>query len=304
MKRMSFVLGLAAVAASTTLSAATVSVSSFRGTVYGPGEATLAFAGVDAEQELWVAWDDADKGADISQWSKSEQLGTIASGTTSVTNRLPDDARLGRAARFFLLPDSGAASDPLDLTAARSEDVFADAYIWMRGMAVDTNSNHVLDVGEITNSLHTVALTTGSYGADGHKPVISNEFVRLPGRGVGRQMQTLYFPQDVVWTDETQTLGYVTPCAVTCGTPLTNFVSHYTWIVRFRPDFSEPVLDTQWLLGFGYGNSRGMMFGLAGTSTEWRKLQIHTYNSSWDLGESFVISNGCGWVDFAVTARR
>ena len=300
MKRMSFVFGLAAVAASTTLSAATVSVSSFRGTVYGPGEATLAFTGVDAEQELWVAWDDVDKGADISQWSKSEQLGTIASGTTSVTNRLSDDARLGRAARFFLFP-TGAASDPLDLTAARSEDVFADAYIWMRGMAIDTNSNHVLDVGEITNSLHTVVLTTGSYGAAGHKPVISNEFVRLPGRGVGRQMQTLYFPQDVVWTNETQTSGYVTPCAVTCGTPLKDFDSHYTWIIRFRPDFSPPLLSSQWLLGFGFGASRGMMFGLDGTSTEWRALRVYTLNDNWDLGESFVISNGCGWVDFAVT---
>ena len=114
-------------------------------------------------------------------------------------------------------------------------------------------------------------------------------------------MQTLYFPQDVVWTNETQTLGYVTPCAVTCGTPLKDFDSHYTWIIRFRPDFSEPLLDTQWLLGFGYGSSRGMMFGLAETSTERRKLQIYTTDGSWDLGESFVISNGCGWVDFAVT---
>ena len=138
MKRMSFVFVLAAVAASATLPAATVSVSSFKGTVYGPGEATLAFTGVDVEQELWVAWDDADKGADITQWKESERLDTIASGTTSSTNRLPDDARLGRAARFFLSP-TGAASDPLDLTETRSEDVFADAYIWMRGMAVDTN---------------------------------------------------------------------------------------------------------------------------------------------------------------------
>ena len=63
MKIMSFVFGLAAVAASATLPAATVSVSSFKGTVYGPGEATLAFTGVNAAQELWVAWDDADKGA-------------------------------------------------------------------------------------------------------------------------------------------------------------------------------------------------------------------------------------------------
>jgi len=99
MKRMSFVFGLAAVALGMTLPAATVSVSSFRGTVYGPGEATLAFTGVDAAQELWVAWDDADKGADITQWKESEQIDTIASGTTSATNRLPDDARLGRAAR-------------------------------------------------------------------------------------------------------------------------------------------------------------------------------------------------------------
>ena len=92
MKRMSFADGMAAVAVSTALPAATVSVSSFRGTVYGPGEATLAFTGVDAEQELWVAWDDADKGADISQWSKSEQLGTIASGTTSVKNCISIDS--------------------------------------------------------------------------------------------------------------------------------------------------------------------------------------------------------------------
>ena len=63
---MSFVFGLAAVAVSLTLPAATVSVSSFKGAVYGPGEATLAFTDVDAAQELWVAWDDADKGADIS----------------------------------------------------------------------------------------------------------------------------------------------------------------------------------------------------------------------------------------------
>ena len=487
-------------------SAATVSVSGFKGTVYGPGEVTLAFSGVSAAQELWVAWDDSDKGTDITQWKESEQLDTIASGATSASYRLPDDARPGRAARFFLFPaggtyplayirstgtqyidtgvypdphtaasmtfllddmdtrqqrtfgvgdntngfvfasyvngsglwawaakdhfgnwsssgnmplhrratitldahnqlytlqqegiadytytltkvasvaghqtltsslplyllayknlsgsiagygkmrvysasvsltnavvrnfapyvqsgvaglmdtvhnqfyanggtgafiaggrgdgTGGAASDPLDLTTARSEDVFADAYIWMRGMAVDMNSNHVLDVGEITNSLNTVALTTGSYGAAGHKPVISNEFVRLPGRGVGRQMQTLYFPQDVVWTNETQTLGYVTPCSVTCGTPLKDFDSHYTWIVRFRPDFSPPLLSSQWLLGFGYGSSRGMMFGLAETSTERRTLRVYTLNDSWNPGENFVISNGCGWVDFAVT---
>ena len=94
----------AAIAASATLSvsAAMVSVSSFKGTVYGPGQATLAFSGVSAAQEVWVAWDDADKGEDIAQWKESERLAVIASGATSATYTLPADARTGRAARFFI----------------------------------------------------------------------------------------------------------------------------------------------------------------------------------------------------------
>ncbi|MBQ6338442.1 MAG: hypothetical protein IJI36_04780 [Kiritimatiellae bacterium] len=486
--------------------AATVTVSSFKGTVYGPGEATLAFTGVDAAQELWVAWDDADKGEDIAQWKESERLDVIASGATSATYTLPADARAGRAARFFLFPSGGtyptayiratgtqyintgvypdphtaasmtfllddmdtrqqrtfgvgnntngfvfvsyingsgqwawaardhfgnwtgtgnlvlhrratitldahnnlykleqedledytgaltsvasvngyqtltsslpllllaynsldgtvtgygrmrvysstvsltnnvvrnytpyvqageaglmetvhnqfcandgtgafipggrgdgtggAASDLLDLTTARSEDVFADAYIWMRGMAIDKNGNTILENNEMTNSINTVAFPSTVYGATGHRPVISNELVRLPGRGVGRQMQTLYFPQDVVWTNEAQTLGKGYPCSVTCGTPLTGFDSHYTWIMRFRPDFSAPMFGNQWMLGFGYGASRGMMFGPAESSTTRRTFRIYTTAGSWSPGESFVISNGCGWVDFAVT---
>ena len=501
MKKLMLLVCFWAVAAQ----AATVSVSGFHGTVYGPGEATLAFSGVSAAQELWVAWDDADRGADISQWKESEQLDTIASGTTSATYRLPDDARQGRAARFFLFPTGGTyplayirstgtqyintgiypdphvaasmtfllddmdtrqqrtfgvgdnngfvfasyingsglwawgakdvtgnwtstgntplhrratitidvhnslytlqqegvadytgtltnvasvvghqtktsilplyllayantngtiagygkmrvfsstvsltnkvvrnfsprvqsgvaglwesvderfyandgtgtfisggrgdgtggvASDLLDLANERSEDVFADTFIWMRGMAIDKNGNGILDDNEMTNSLNTVALSSTAYGATGHRPVISNEFVRLPGRGVGRQMQTLCFPQDITWTDEAHTNGTAYPCSVLCGKPLTGFDSHYTWIMRFRPDFSEPLLSTQWMLGFGY-SGRGMMFGLAETSTVRRTFRIYTSKSySWNPGESFVISNGCGWVDFAVT---
>ena len=101
------VLFMGAACATIPVAAATVSVSSFKGTVYGPGEATLAFSGVSAAQELWVAWDDADKGADIAQWKESERLDTIASGTTSASYRLPADARTGRAARFFLFPTGG-----------------------------------------------------------------------------------------------------------------------------------------------------------------------------------------------------
>ncbi len=506
MKRLSFMTALLASAA-LPVAAATVSVSGFKGTVYGPGTATLAFAGVSSAQEVWVAWDDVDKGADISQWKESERLDTIASGATSATYTLPADARTGRAARFFLFPTGGtyplayirstgtqhintgiypdphtavsmsfllddtdsrqqrtfgvgdntngfvfasyingnglwawaakdhfgnwtstgnlvlhrratitldahnnlykleqegledytgaltsvasvnghqtltsslpllllaynktdgtvtgygkmrvysstvsltnnlvrnftpyvqageaglmetvhnqfyanagtgafiaggrgdgtggAASDPFNLTTARSEDVFADAYIWMRGMAVDTNSNHILDNGEIVNSLHTVALSSTVYGPAGHRPVISNELVRLPGRGVARQMQTLYFPQDITWTDSGKTSGTVYPSAVTCGTPLTGFDDHYTWIMRFRPEF-EQTCSSQWMLGFGYdyNTTNGMMFGTYENSATRHTFRIYTRGESWGPGESFVISNGCGWVDFAVT---
>ena len=508
MKRMSFVFTLAAVAASATLPAATVSVSSFKGTVYSPGEATLAFSGVSAAQEVWVAWDDEDKGDDMSAWAKNERLGTIVAGATSASYKLPPDARSGRVARFFLLPAGGTypveyvrcdgkqyintgvfpdphvavsmdfklnsvwprqqrsfgvntsvytfasyingsslwawsakdgegnwtssgnmvsllrtkitidmhndmytidvddveldytnkpttitsvrngqtktgnwpialmagmanaagtsannnahlncygttisltnvvvrnftpyvsagvaglmdsvnntfypsatanelfaggrhegvsgavASEPFDLAGARTEDVFADAYIWMRGMAIDKNGNGVLDNNEITNSLNTVALPSTVYGATGHRPVISNELVNLPGRGVSRRMQTLYFPQDVAWTNADQTLGVAYPCSVTCGTPLTGFDSHYTWYVRFRPEFSEPLLTTQWMLGFGYGSSKGMMMGLSGDSTKGREVRIYTADGNWNTG--LVVTNYTGWIDFAVTVN-
>ena len=101
MRNTSFLVGLFVVAASAT--AATVSMSGFKGTVYSPGEATLAFSGVSAAQDVWVAWDDVDKGDDMSAWAANERLGTIAAGATSASYKLPPDARLGRVARFFLL---------------------------------------------------------------------------------------------------------------------------------------------------------------------------------------------------------
>ena len=169
MKKMSFTFGLAAVAASATLQAATVSVSSFKGTVYGPGEATLAFTGVNAAQELWVAWDDADKGADISQWKESEQLDTIASGTTSASYRLPDDARPGRAARFFLFPTGGT----YPLTYIRSTGtqyidtgVYPDPHtaVSMTFLLddMDTRQQRTFGVGDNTNGFVFASYVNGS----------------------------------------------------------------------------------------------------------------------------------------------
>ena len=67
--------------------AATVSVSSFKGTVYAPGEATLAFSGVSAAQDVWVAWDDVDKGDDMSAWTANERTEFLP---PAATESLPD----------------------------------------------------------------------------------------------------------------------------------------------------------------------------------------------------------------------
>ena len=183
MKRMSFLTSWAKAATRATLTmlvlvaagatlpalAATVSVSSFKGTVYGPGEATLAFTGVDAAQELWVAWDDADKGTDITQWKESEQLDTIASGTTSASYRLPDDARPGRAARFFLFPTGGT----YPLTYIRSTGtqyidtgVYPDPHtaVSMTFLLddMDTRQQRTFGVGDNTNGFVFASYVNGS----------------------------------------------------------------------------------------------------------------------------------------------
>ena len=51
---------------------------------------------------------------------------------------------------------------------------------------------------------------------------------------------------------------------MTCGTPLTNFDSHYTWIIRFRPDFSAPLLDTLRLGGLRRDGGRPEGDGVPG----------------------------------------
>ena len=168
-KMMIACLGAVAAGAAIPALAATVSVSGFHGTVYGPGEATLAFTGVDAAQELWVAWDDADKGADISQWKESEQLDTIASGTTSASYRLPDDARPGRAARFFLFPTGGT----YPLTYIRSTGtqyidtgVYPDPHtaVSMTFLLddMDTRQQRTFGVGDNTNGFVFASYVNGS----------------------------------------------------------------------------------------------------------------------------------------------
>ena len=71
---------------------------------------TLAFDAAADARELWVAWDDADKGAGFADWAESERVAIVAANETSLTVALPNDARRAAYARFFLF--AGSASYP------------------------------------------------------------------------------------------------------------------------------------------------------------------------------------------------
>ena len=71
---------------------------------------TLAFDAAADARELWVAWDDADKGAGFADWAESERVAIVAADETTLTVALPAFARRAAFARFFLF--AGGASYP------------------------------------------------------------------------------------------------------------------------------------------------------------------------------------------------
>ena len=71
---------------------------------------TLAFDAAADARELWVAWDDADKGAGFADWAESERVAIVAADATTLTVALPAFARRAAFARFFLF--AGGASYP------------------------------------------------------------------------------------------------------------------------------------------------------------------------------------------------
>ena len=54
---------------------------------------TLAFDAAADARELWVAWDDADKGAGFADWAESERVAIVAADETTLTVALPAFAR-------------------------------------------------------------------------------------------------------------------------------------------------------------------------------------------------------------------
>ena len=106
MKRMSFVTSLALVVASAALQAS-VTLTSLTGSPNVPGTATFAVNAASSARELWCAWGDADKGTSFTAWPYNERVCTVPAGATTVTSKLPANARRGVVARFFLFPTGG-----------------------------------------------------------------------------------------------------------------------------------------------------------------------------------------------------
>ena len=61
---------------------------------------TLTFDAAADARELWVAWDDADKGAGFADWAESERVAIVAADETSLTVALPAFARPTRGSSF------------------------------------------------------------------------------------------------------------------------------------------------------------------------------------------------------------
>ena len=88
--RMSVVFGIFAVVATAFLPAqAALSVTAANGVE----SITLAFDAAADARELWVAWDDADKGAGFADWAESERVAIVAADETTLTVALPAFAR-------------------------------------------------------------------------------------------------------------------------------------------------------------------------------------------------------------------
>ena len=162
-------------------------------------------------------------------------------------------------------------------------DVFSDVHFWLRGgMAVDANANGRLDAGEIVDSMGRTALSSSVYDADGTL-AFTNELVRMPMRGLARELPALYLPQKMVITNEVTGAGYMRSNAFTLNNVFNGYTDKYSFIVRFRPDAGRPLhREYSWILKMGYGKTSGTMLGLS-TDGEKRTVKLTTSMASWNL---------------------
>ena len=156
------------------------------------------------------------------------------------------------------------------------DDVYAKAFYWCRGMGVDANGNGKLDSGELYDSLNLHAPESSSVGAN--HPVFTNQLVRMPYRGVLRQTQCLYLPQQVVITNEATQTGVLRPNAFALPSYVANALAdkpHFAVAIRFRPDLTQSNKDYRWIFTCGHESMRGFMFGFTATG-----LHTVSYNSN------------------------
>ena len=224
---------------------------------------------------------------------------TFGNGVTNTAAQFIPGGRLDAPTPLLV----GDALDLDELAAATmSDDVMADAAFWVRDFSGDLNGNGLVDdnLNEGGDFLGRNTFTLRAFGPSGHKPVFSNEFVRMPGRSVGRQMGTVYLPQPIVYTNEAQTVGLAYPTTIQLHNALTDFDNHYTLIMRVRQDFTTPCNGTQWLAHFAHGGGRGLMFGFTGSGTaKSRKLAVYIGGTSVDVGSIYSTN---GWCDIAMIA--
>lgn len=209
---------------------------------------------------------------------------------------------------------AAVAATLADLSASRGDDVFADAKFWLRGVGEDVNGDGVVNDGEFRNRLDGKFQKATVYGAEGRKMVFSNELVRLPGRGVGRQMQTVYLPQTLTITNGATGAGYIEPTTALMSGCLSGVGNHWTAIVRCRPDAGTPPNSLQFLMSVGHSGGanakRGVEFGFRDTGDQRRLVCLaggSEVTTSWQPISGFsAISNtvvdGTSWVDVALVA--
>ena len=200
----------------------------------------------------------------------------------------------------------GDAIDRNELAAGSAgDDVMADADFWVRDFSGDLDGNGIVDdaLSEGRDHLGRNNFIFRAFGPPNHRPVFTNELVRMPGRNAARQANTLYLPQPIVYTNEAQTLGYACPSTFQLRYALKDFDDHYTLIMRVRPDFTKPCYSSQWLANFAHGAGKGLMFGFLGSGAHGRRLGVYIGGSSM-LGDNvdnpLICTNG--WCDIAMIA--
>ena len=200
------------------------------------------------------------------------------------------------------------------------DDVYAKAFYWCRGMGVDANGNGRLDSGELYDSLNLHAPASSSFGAN--HPVFTNEMVRMPYRGVLRQTQCIYLPQQVVITNEATQTGVLRPNAFALPAYVANALAdkpHFAVAIRFRPDLTQTQKDFRWIFTCGHENKRGFMFGFTATglhtmalnttvsiTNQWANATFYCGDKGWQPNTTNCKINLDAWNDvvFSVDGQK